>query len=86
MYYLIESKKDIMYRFEIIDIFKNNYTNMYLQFQFSGKMASLGMSKWGHWFWRTKVGPLPLVFLLGKKFQTIHIQDICTNESCFYRI
>jgi len=28
-------------------------------------MASLGMSKWGHWFWRTKVGPLPLVFLLG---------------------
>ena len=46
-------------------------------------MASFGMSKWGHWFWRTKVGPLPLVFFLGKEFETLYKCMLCTSELCF---
>ena len=38
-------------------------------FSISGNMASIGMYKWGHWFWRTKVGILLLVFILGKIFK-----------------
>ena len=40
------------------------------------------MSKWGHWFWRTKVGLLSLVFFIGKKSESIHM-GICTSGFCF---
>ena len=45
-------------------------------------MASIGMSKWGHWFWRPKIVLLSLLLGLGKKFEIIQT-GIYTTELYF---